>query len=87
MNIIETQNLTKTYGDFTAVSHLNLHIRKGSVYGFLGPNGAGKSTTMKICLLYTSYADYDIWNNDDCFLCALQYCRQHFGIPPCAENL
>ena len=47
MNIIETQNLTKTYGDFTAVSHLNLHIRKGSVYGFLGPNGAGKSTTMK----------------------------------------
>ena len=37
MNIIETQNLTKNYGDFTAVSHLNLHIRKGSVYGFLGP--------------------------------------------------
>ena len=50
MNIIETQNLTKTYGDFTAVSHLNLHIRKGSVYGFLGPNGAGKSTTMKMFL-------------------------------------
>lgn len=50
MNIIETKNLTKTYGDFTAVSHLNLHIRKGSVYGFLGPNGAGKSTTMKMFL-------------------------------------
>ena len=50
MNIIETQNLTKNYGDFTAVSHLNLHIRKGSVYGFLGPNGAGKSTTMKMFL-------------------------------------
>ena len=50
MNIIETQNLTKTYGDFTAVSHLNLHIRKRSVYGFLGPNGAGKSTTMKMFL-------------------------------------
>ena len=50
MNIIETQNLTKTYGDFTAVSNLNLHIRKGSVYGFLGPNGAGKSTTMKMFL-------------------------------------
>ena len=46
MNIIETQNLTKNYGDFTAVSHLNLHIRKGSVYGFLGPNGAGKSTLL-----------------------------------------
>ena len=50
MNIIETQNLTKTYGDFTAVSNLNLHIRKRSVYGFLGPNGAGKSTTMKMFL-------------------------------------
>ncbi len=47
MNIIETKNLTKFYGGFTAVSRLNLHIRKGSVYGFLGPNGAGKSTTMK----------------------------------------
>ena len=50
MNIIETKDLTKTYGGFTAVSHLNLHIRKGSVYGFLGPNGAGKSTTMKMFL-------------------------------------
>lgn len=50
MNIIETKNLTKSYGSFTAVSHVNLHIRKGTVYGFLGPNGAGKSTTMKIFL-------------------------------------
>ncbi|QNM08928.1 ABC transporter ATP-binding protein [Wansuia hejianensis] len=50
MNIVETCNLTKTYGGFTAVSPLNLHIRKGSVYGFLGPNGAGKSTTMKMFL-------------------------------------
>ena len=50
MNIIETQNLTKSYADFTAVSNLNLHIPKGSVYGFLGPNGAGKSTTMKMFL-------------------------------------
>lgn len=54
MNIIETKNLTKTYGNFTAVSNLNLHIRKGSVYGFLGPNGAGKSTTMKMFLGLTS---------------------------------
>lgn len=53
-NIIETSNLTKSYGSFTAVSHLNLHIRKGSVYGFLGPNGAGKSTTMKMLLGLTS---------------------------------
>lgn len=50
MNIIETKNLTKSYSDFTAVSNANLHIQKGSIYGFLGPNGAGKSTTMKMLL-------------------------------------
>lgn len=48
--MIETQDLSKTYGDFTAVSHLNLHIARGRIYGFLGPNGAGKSTTMKMLL-------------------------------------
>ncbi len=50
MNIIETRDLTKSYGGFTAVSGINLHIPKGAVYGFLGPNGAGKSTTMKMFL-------------------------------------
>lgn len=50
MNMIETHNLTKAYGDFKAVSKLNLHVKKGTVYGFLGPNGAGKSTTMKMFL-------------------------------------
>lgn len=50
MNIIETNNLSKSYGGFYAVSGLNLHIPHKSVYGFLGPNGAGKSTTMKMLL-------------------------------------
>lgn len=50
MNIIETENLTKSYADFIAVSGVNLHIPQGAVYGFLGPNGAGKSTTMKMFL-------------------------------------
>lgn len=50
MNIIQTKNLTKVYGDFVAVSRVNLHIPKRTVYGFLGPNGAGKSTTMKMFL-------------------------------------
>lgn len=50
MNMIETRHLTKSYGSFTAVSNVNLHIPKGTVYGFLGPNGAGKSTTMKMFL-------------------------------------
>lgn len=41
MNMIETQNLCKSYGDFAAVSDLNLHIRKGRVYGFLAQTAQG----------------------------------------------
>ena len=54
MYMIETRDLTKTYGSFVAVSRLNLHVRRGTVYGFLGPNGAGKSTTMKMFLGLTA---------------------------------
>jgi ABC-2 type transport system ATP-binding protein len=43
---IEICNLTKKYGDFTAVDNLTLSIGKGEVFGLLGPNGAGKSTTI-----------------------------------------
>ena len=50
MNMIETQNLSKSYSGFRAVDGISLHIPKGAVYGFLGPNGAGKSTTMKMLL-------------------------------------
>lgn len=57
MNIIETHNLTKSYSGFTAVSGINLHVPKGTVYGFLGPNGAGKSTTMKMFLGLTKPTD------------------------------
>ncbi|MBE8190854.1 MAG: ABC transporter ATP-binding protein [Alphaproteobacteria bacterium] len=46
--MIEVQNLTKTFADFTAVSDLSFRVSKGDVLGFLGPNGAGKSTTMKM---------------------------------------
>ena len=50
MSIIETQDLCKQYGNVLRVSHLNLNVPEGSVYGFLGPNGAGKSTTLKMIL-------------------------------------
>ena len=46
--MIHIENLTKRFGSFTAVDDLNLHVRRGEVFGFLGPNGAGKTTTMKI---------------------------------------
>ena len=48
--IIETHNLTKKYGSQTSVSHLNIHVKKGRIYGLLGRNGAGKTTTMRMLL-------------------------------------
>ena len=50
MSIIETHDLCKQYGNILRVSHLNLNVPEGSIYGFLGPNGAGKSTTLKMLL-------------------------------------
>jgi ABC-2 type transport system ATP-binding protein len=49
-NIIDITELTKKYGSFTAVDHLNLAIRKGEIFGLLGPNGAGKSTVILMML-------------------------------------
>ena len=46
MALIETKNLTKRFGKFTAVDHLNLSIEEGEIFGLLGPNGAGKTTTL-----------------------------------------
>lgn len=48
--IVETENLTKTFGRETAVDGVNLKIAKGDIYGFLGPNGAGKTTTIRMLL-------------------------------------
>jgi ABC-2 type transport system ATP-binding protein len=46
--IIETKNLTKRFGDFTAVDHINLQTMDREIFGFLGPNGAGKSTVIRM---------------------------------------
>ena len=51
--MIETENLTRKFGDLTAVDNLTLRVDKGEVFGFLGPNGAGKTTTVRMlcCLI------------------------------------
>jgi ABC-2 type transport system ATP-binding protein len=48
--VLESHDLTKRYGDFVAVDHLNLIVRRGEVFGLLGPNGAGKTTTILMLL-------------------------------------
>jgi ABC-2 type transport system ATP-binding protein len=46
--VIEASNLTKYYGDFCAVDHIDFNVEKGEIFGFLGPNGAGKTTTVRM---------------------------------------
>jgi ABC-2 type transport system ATP-binding protein len=48
--VIHTDGLTKKYGDFAALDHLNLDVKKGEILGYLGPNGAGKTTTIRLLL-------------------------------------
>ena len=48
MNAVETDGLTKEYGDLTALDGLTLEVEKGELFGLLGPNGAGKSSTIEI---------------------------------------
>jgi ABC-2 type transport system ATP-binding protein len=61
---IETEELSKKFGDFTAVSNINLNIEKGEIFGLLGPNGAGKTTTIKMLatLLKPSSGFAEVWH-------------------------
>jgi len=48
--VIKTEELTKVYGDQTAVDHITFEVAEGEIFGFLGPNGAGKTTTLLMLL-------------------------------------
>ena len=50
MKVIETQNLTKSYGKARGIIDMNLAVESGDIFGFIGPNGAGKSTTIRTLL-------------------------------------
>jgi ABC-2 type transport system ATP-binding protein len=71
--MIDTQNLTRKFGNLTAVDNLTLHVDDGEVFGFLGPNGAGKTTTVRMlcCLIgktsgEATIGNYSISNETDC---------------------
>ena len=70
--MIETERLTKKFGDLIAVESLTLHVNDGEVFGFLGPNGAGKTTTVRMlcCLISKTSGNatvggYQIGNKED----------------------
>jgi len=70
--LINTENLSKKFGDFTAVEGLTLNVEDGEVFGFLGPNGAGKTTTVRMlcCLISKTSGNarvggYDVGNKED----------------------
>lgn len=50
MSIISVRDLTKKFGNFTALDGINMEVEEGEIYGFIGPNGAGKTTTLRILL-------------------------------------
>ncbi|RME84707.1 MAG: ABC transporter ATP-binding protein [Caldilineae bacterium] len=48
--VVVVENLTKKFGDFTAVDHITFQVQRGEIFGFLGPNGSGKTTTIRMLL-------------------------------------
>jgi len=63
---IETEGLTRRFGEFVAIDHVSLRIPKGALYGFLGLNGAGKTTTIRVLttLLPPSEGRATLWGHD-----------------------
>ena len=71
--MIDTKNLTRKFGNLTAVDNLTLRVEDGEVFGFLGPNGAGKTTTVRMlcCLIgktsgEATIGNYTIDKEEDC---------------------
>ncbi|MEC3965094.1 ATP-binding cassette domain-containing protein [Flagellimonas halotolerans] len=64
-HILVAKNVTKTYGDYTALSNISLQIPENCIYGLLGPNGAGKTSFIRIINQITHQDSGDIWLNGE----------------------
>lgn len=75
--ILETNGLTKKYGEQTVVNNINIHVCKGQIYGLLGRNGAGKTTTIRMImgLLRPSHGEVKLFGNPFSFNCKSTYQR------------
>src|ERR1051326_5247225 len=85
--MIQCDNLTKRFGDFTAVDHISFSVEKQSIFGFLGPNGSGKSTVIRmLCgILEPSegtgrIAGHDVSRETDAIKGSLGYMSQKFSL-------
>jgi len=87
MNAITVKNLTRKFGDFTAVDNVSFDVQRGEIFGFLGANGAGKTTVIKmLCGLLTStsgnaaVAGYDINTQPESIKRTIGYMSQKFSL-------
>src|SRR5512135_975350 len=85
--IIETHDLTRRFGDVTAVDHLNLTVARGEIFGLVGPDGAGKTTTLRmLCSLVDPsegsaiVAGHDVVREPQAVKDRIGYMAQRFGL-------
>lgn len=85
--MISSQNLTRKFGDFTAVDHISFEVQKGEVFGFLGANGAGKTTAMRMLtglLIPTegeaAVAGFDVYEEAEKIKGQIGYMSQKFSL-------
>lgn len=88
---IKAEQITKIFGDFTAVDHISFEVSKGEIFGFLGANGAGKTTAMRMfCGLSipssgnATVAGFDVYKNTEDIKKNIGYMSQKFSL---YENL
>lgn len=86
-NVIVAQNLTKMFGDFTAVNAISFEVKKGEIFGFLGANGAGKTTAMKMLIGISkptagkaSVAGFDVYKQAEDIKKNIGYMSQKFAL-------
>jgi len=86
-NVIQVENLTKKFGDFTAVNNITFEVKQGEIFGFLGANGAGKTTAMKMLIGISTptsgeakVADFDVYTNPENIKKNIGYMSQKFAL-------
>jgi len=85
--VIVVENLTRKFGDFVAVDHINFEVQPGEVIGYLGPNGSGKTTTIRMLLGLLKPSDgkatvlgYDVFKQSEEIRARVGYMSQKFAI-------